>query len=146
MRALLQRVQHASVCVDGKTVGAIEQGLLVFLGVGKDDDVIKTHKMIEKILKYRVFSDADDKMNLSLKDIQGGLLIVSQFTLQAETAKGLRPSFTPAAEPKTAKLLYDEAIVFAKQHYSEDLVQTGEFAADMQISIVNDGPVTFLLE
>lgn len=146
MRALLQRVTKANVSVDGKTVGEIDKGLLVFLGIGRDGDVPKMHKLIEKVLKYRVFSDADDKMNLSLKDIQGGLLLVSQFTLQADTHKGLRPSFTPAAPPAMAELLYDEAIAYAKNYYSKDLVQTGEFGADMQISLVNDGPVTFLLE
>ncbi len=146
MRALLQRVTKANVSVDGKTVGEIDQGLLVFLGVGRDGDVPKTHKLIEKIVKYRVFSDADDKMNLSLKDIQGGLLLVSQFTLQADTHKGLRPSFTPAAPPAMAESLYDEAIAYAKKYYSHDLVRSGEFAADMQVSLVNDGPVTFLLD
>jgi D-tyrosyl-tRNA(Tyr) deacylase len=143
MKALLQRVTEASVTVDGKSVGAIGQGLLVFLGVEQDDDVPRTEKICEKLLNYRVFSDANGKMNLSVKDVQGEVLLVSQFTLAADTQSGLRPSFSSAGAPDLARVLYEHA-----KHClsSRDVrVATGVFAADMKVQLINDGPVTFML-
>jgi D-aminoacyl-tRNA deacylase len=145
MRGLIQRVSQASVSVDGNMVGQIDQGLLLFLGVQKNDTQQQADKLLQKIVKYRVFSDQQGKMNDSLLDIDGGLLIVSQFTLAADTQKGLRPSFSSAAEPAVAKDLYDYFVGQAKAIDSIGL-QTGIFAADMQVSLCNDGPVTFLLE
>ncbi|SEI91679.1 D-tyrosyl-tRNA(Tyr) deacylase [Allopseudospirillum japonicum] len=143
MQALLQRVRHASVTVNQAVVGEIQQGLLVFLGVEPEDTPAKAEALIERILKYRVFSDAQDKMNLSLQDIQGGLLLVSQFTLAADTRKGLRPSFSSAASPALGQHLYEHALAHAHQCHPQ--VASGRFGADMQVSLVNDGPVTFLL-
>lgn len=143
MQALLQRVRHASVAVDQHLVGEIQQGLLVFLGVEPEDTPAKAEALIERILKYRVFSDAQDKMNLSLQDVQGGLLLVSQFTLAADTRKGLRPSFSSAAPPALGLRLYEHALAYAHQQHPQ--VAGGRFGADMQVSLVNDGPVTFLL-
>ena len=144
MKALIQRVTKAAVDVDGETIGAIDQGLLVLLGVEKNDTKAEVEKMAKKLLAYRVFSDEQGKMNCSVSDIQGGLLIVSQFTLAAETKKGLRPGFSSAAEPARAEALYQQLVSAVNE--SGLLVQTGQFAADMQVSLVNDGPVTFLLE
>ena len=144
MRALIQRVTRAAVAVDGETVGAIEKGLLVFLAVEKNDQQADATRLLKKILNYRVFSDADGKMNLNLQQVEGGLLVVSQFTLAADTRKGLRPSFSSAALPEQAKALYDyfvDQVRIAGVTYA-----TGKFAADMQVELVNDGPVTFLLE
>jgi D-tyrosyl-tRNA(Tyr) deacylase len=132
--------------VDQQVVGQIDQGLLLFLGVQKNDTQQQADKLLQKIINYRVFSDADAKMNLSLLDITGGLLIVSQFTLVADTKKGLRPGFSSAAEPTVARDLYDYFVSQAGKLSMSDKVQTGVFAADMQVSLVNDGPVTFLLE
>lgn len=145
MKALLQRVRHASVEVDGAVVGDIEQGLLVFVGVEKDDDEAAADKLLAKLLAYRVFADDDDKMNRSVADISGGVLLVSQFTLAADTRKGLRPSFSSAAPPAQAEALYDYMLAQAQALHSGK-VASGQFAADMQISLLNDGPVTFLLE
>ena len=145
MRGLIQRVTQASVSVDGSVVGQIDQGLLLLLGVQKNDTQQQADKLLQKIVKYRVFSDPEGKMNDSLLDIGGGLLIVSQFTLAAETQKGLRPGFSSAAEPTSAKDMYDYFVEQAKA-ISGVGVQTGIFAADMQVSLTNDGPVTFLLE
>lgn len=144
MKALLQRVAHASVTVDGSVVGRIDKGLLVLLGVEKGDDEAKADKLLEKIFKYRVFSDDDDKMNLSLRDINGGLLLVSQFTLAADTKKGLRPSFSSAAPPVEGERLYEYMLEKAKQQWSD--TASGQFGADMKVELLNDGPVTFLLE
>lgn len=146
MRAHIQRVSQASVSVAGNTVGEIEQGLLVLLGVGHDDDKNTADKLLQKVLHYRVFSDSEGKMNNNVMQQQGGLLLVSQFTLMADTQKGLRPSFTPAAKPDLAEALYDYFVEQAKANYKTDKIFTGQFAADMQVSLVNDGPVTFLLE
>ena len=145
MRGLIQRVTHASVSVDGSIVGTINHGLLLLLGVQKNDAQQQVDKLLQKIIHYRVFSDEQGKMNNSLLDINGELLIVSQFTLAADTQKGLRPGFSSAAEPAIAKELYHH---FVEQAKSVDAlkIQTGIFAADMQVSLVNDGPVTFLLE
>ena len=144
MRGLIQRVQFASVKVDGETVGEIGEGLLLFLGVEKDDDQAKADKLLEKVLKYRVFSDEQGKMNLGLKEAGGGLLVVSQFTLVADTRKGLRPSFSSGASPEHGEAMYDYFVSRAKVLHSD--VATGQFAADMKISLLNDGPVTFNLE
>lgn len=145
MKALIQRVAHASVTVDGAITGQIDQGLLVLLGMEKKDDEPLCEKLLERLLKYRVFSDAQGKMNLSVTDIQGGVLLVSQFTLAADTKSGLRPSFSVAAAPEQARALYQHAVHYLEQHHTGKTA-TGIFAADMQVALVNDGPVTFLLE
>jgi D-tyrosyl-tRNA(Tyr) deacylase len=144
MKALIQRVSSASVSVNAECIGHIDRGLLVLLGVEKNDGETQLARLCEKLLAYRVFADADGKMNLSVRDIQGQLLVVSQFTLAADTNKGLRPSFSSAAEPARAKQLYEQLI---EKLRSENMhVETGQFAADMQVELINDGPVTFLLE
>ena len=144
MKALIQRVTSASVAVGGEVVGEIGQGLLVLLGVEKNDDTSSVEKITHKLLNYRVFADEQGKMNLSVADINGGLLVVSQFTLAASTQKGMRPSFSSAAEPALAEQLYKYCVSRLKESIKK--VETGVFAADMQVSLVNDGPVTFLLE
>jgi len=144
MKALIQRVSQASVSVDGSVVGSISQGVLVLLGVEKQDDEAAADKLLKKILNYRIFSDEGDKMNLSVLDIAGGVLFVSQFTLVADTKKGLRPSFSSAAKPADAKRLYNHTVASAKK--LAENVQQGVFAADMKVSLLNDGPVTFMLE
>ena len=146
MRGLIQRVSKASVVVNGECVGTIDQGLLLLLGVQKGDALEQADNLLHKILNYRVFSDDDGKMNLSLQDIQGGLLVVSQFTLAADTEKGLRPGFSSAAAPNVACDLYEKFVERARENYQADKVATGIFAADMKVSLLNDGPVTFLLE
>ena len=144
MIALLQRVTQASVHVDEKLVGEINQGLLVFVGVEKQDTSQHADRLIQRILGYRVFADAQDKMNLSVVDIKGGVLLVPQFTLAADTQKGLRPSFTPAAPPAQGETLFRYMVNAAKDLHS--IVATGQFGADMKVSLVNDGPVTFTLK
>lgn len=144
MKVLLQRVRWAKVEVDQQVVGAIDAGLLVFLGIEKNDNEALADKLLKKLLAYRVFSDSEGKMNLSLTDINGGLLVVSQFTLAANTDKGLRPSFSRGAAPDHAKQLYQYWLDSAKQQHA--IVESGIFAADMQVSLLNDGPVTFMLE
>ncbi|MGB5324074.1 MAG: D-aminoacyl-tRNA deacylase [Pseudomonadales bacterium] len=144
MKALIQRVSHASVQIDGETVGRIGVGLLVFLAVEKHDDEVLADKMVSKLLSYRVFADSQHKMNLSVADTGGGVLLVSQFTLAADTGRGLRPGFSGAAEPARAEQLYDYCV--QKLRALHDNVATGRFAADMQVELLNDGPVTFLLE
>lgn len=145
MKALIQRVKHASVEVDGQCVGAIDQGILVLLGVEKTDDTAKADKLLKKILGYRIFPDQEGKMNLNLQQISnGGLLIVSQFTLVADTDKGLRPSFSSGAPPALGEELYDYFVSCAQHQHST--VATGCFGADMKVSLLNDGPVTFMLE
>jgi D-aminoacyl-tRNA deacylase len=146
MKALIQRVKYATVEVDQQIIGEIEQGLLVFLGVDKEDDKAGADKLLKKVLNYRIFADENDKMNLNVQQINGGVLLVSQFTLSADTSKGLRPGFSQAAKPDDAERLYDYTIEQAKQTYHADNIQTGQFGADMQISLLNDGPVTFMLE
>jgi D-tyrosyl-tRNA(Tyr) deacylase len=136
-------VTSASVKIEGEVVGEIAQGLLLFLGVEKGDDKRRADILLEKIIKYRVFSDQNDRMNLSLTDIQGELLIVSQFTLVADTQKGLRPSFSSAALPDESEALYQYFV--DKAGLSGLSVTTGRFGADMAVSLVNDGPVTFNL-
>ena len=144
MIGLIQRVTHANVSVDNQVCGAINRGLLLLLAVEPQDQPSNAERLLEKILNYRVFADAEGKMNLSLRDIQGGLLVVSQFTLAANTKKGLRPSFTSAATPGHAEALYKHFASRAKTVHSE--TQCGIFAADMQVSLCNDGPVTFTLQ
>ena len=143
MIALIQRVTQAKVEVDGEIVGQIGKGLLVLLGVEKDDDRQKADKLAEKVLNYRVFSDADDKMNLNVQQVAGEVLVVSQFTLVADTQKGLRPSFSKGATPSLANELYE---YFAQKCGEKVKVECGRFAADMQVSLVNEGPVTFWLQ
>jgi len=140
MKGLLQRVRGARVEVEGHTVGAIDQGLLVLVAVEPSD----TQACADKLLNYRVFSDDEGKMNLSLKDIGGGLLLVSQFTLAADTKSGLRPSFSTAAPPVLGEALFDYLLLQAQQLHGT--VASGRFGADMQVHLVNDGPVTFLLQ
>lgn len=143
MIGLLQRVRSAWVDVDGKTVGTIGQGLLVFIGVEQRDDESRADRLLERLLGYRVFPDAAGKMNLSVADIGGGLLLVPQFTLAADTNKGMRPSFTPAASPEQGQRLFEYLVNRARTQYAS--VETGVFGADMQVSLTNDGPVTFWL-
>ncbi|WP_460045980.1 D-aminoacyl-tRNA deacylase [Pseudomonas sp. S2_H01] len=144
MKGLLQRVRGARVDVDGATVGAIDQGLLVLVGIEPQDTRASADKLLHKLLNYRVFSDADGKMNLSLSDVGGGLLLVSQFTLAADTRSGMRPSFSKAAPPALGAELFDYLLEKAKT--SHRTVASGQFGADMQVHLINDGPVTFLLE
>ena len=144
MKALLQRVCQARVDVAGQTIGAIDQGLMVLIGIEPQDTTASADKMLHKLLNYRVFSDADAKMNLSLTDVKGGLLLVSQFTLAADTKSGMRPSFSKAAPPAMGAELFE--YLAAKAKISHATVETGQFGADMQVHLINDGPVTFLLE
>lgn len=147
MKGLIQRVTHANVVVEGETIGEIEQGLLVLLGIEKDDDKAKADKLLDKILAYRVFSDEQERMNLSVSDIAGGVLLISQFTLAAETKKGLRPGFSSAMPPAEAEMLYEYVVRGLESRHSETgKVATGSFGADMKVSLCNDGPVTFMLE
>ena len=144
MRLVVQRVKKASVEVENKIVGRIEQGFLVLLGVGPEDTKQVADFLVQKLIKLRVFEDENNKMNLSLKDIKGGLLIVSQFTLYADCNSGNRPSFTNAAKPDKAKELYEYFIEQCKNEVIK--VEHGIFGADMQVQLLNDGPVTILLE
>ena len=143
MKALIQRVSSASVSVAGEVVGEIENGLLVFVGIEKGDTHAQGQRMAERLLSYRVFSDPEGKMNRSVADVDGGLLMISQFTLAADTNKGKRASFSSAAPPEEAKSLFDSLVEeLGSQHPH---IATGRFGADMQVSLINDGPVTFLL-
>ena len=144
MKALIQRVASSQVEVDGKTVGKIDKGLLVFLGLEKKDNELIADKMMSKIISYRVFPDENQKMNLSLKDIKGDVLIISQFTLAAYTKNGTRAGFSTALPPIEAESLYDYFIDKIKE--SNLKIQSGIFGADMKVSLLNDGPVTFMLE
>lgn len=143
MIALIQRVKQASVSVDNQIIGQIDQGLLVLLGIEQGDNEQKAMRLREKVLGYRIFSDDDGKMNLNVQQINGKLLVVSQFTLAADTQKGMRPSFTKGAPPDKANELYQ---FFVRQCQQQIETQTGQFAADMQVSLINDGPVTFWLQ
>ncbi|WP_214510921.1 D-aminoacyl-tRNA deacylase [Pseudomonas brassicacearum] len=144
MKGLLQRVRGARVEVSGEIVGAVDQGLLVLVAVEPGDTRASADKLLHKLLNYRVFSDADGKMNLSLADVGGGLLLVSQFTLAADTKSGLRPGFSTAAPPALGEELFNYLLNQAKQVHGT--VASGRFGADMQVHLVNDGPVTFLLQ
>tara|TARA_B100001094_G_scaffold329815_1_gene393459 strand:+ start:12488 stop:12979 length:492 start_codon:yes stop_codon:yes gene_type:complete len=143
MIALIQRVRQAHVEVDQETIGSIQQGLLVFLGVEKNDTLEQAQKLVHKVLHYRVFEDEQGKMNQNVQQVQGQLLIVSQFTLAADTQKGLRPSFSQAAPPEQAQHLYQEFVRLCSDQKID--LATGAFGADMQVHLVNDGPVTFSL-
>ena len=144
MIGLLQRVRCADVVVDGKNVGVIERGLLVLVGIQRDDGTDQADRLLERLLGYRVFPDADGKMNLSVRDIGGGLLLVPQFTLAADTKKGMRPSFTPAAPPELGRKMFEYLLARARKQHAP--VESGVFGADMQVSLTNDGPVTFWLD
>lgn len=144
MIALLQRVRRAEVQVDEQVVGSIGAGILVLLGVEANDQPATLKKLADKVLNYRLFNDENGKMNLNVQQVGGKLLVVSQFTLAADTNSGLRPSFTPAALPAVAQPLYQQFVQYCKTQGVE--VATGQFGADMQVSLVNDGPVTFWLQ
>ncbi|UNK28224.1 D-aminoacyl-tRNA deacylase [Serratia plymuthica] len=144
MIALIQRVLNASVTVKGETVGKIGPGLLVLLGVEQDDNEQKAVRLCERVLGYRIFGDENDKMNLNVQQAGGSLLVVSQFTLVADTQKGMRPSFSRGAVPQEADRLYQYFVGQCRERGVK--TQTGEFAADMQVALVNDGPVTFWLQ
>ena len=144
MLGLIQRVSHASVGVNGEIVGEINRGILLLLGVQREDTEASARKLLHKVMHYRIFPDEDDKMNLNVQQVGGGLLVVSQFTLAADTRKGLRPSFTLSAPPEMAEVLYNYFLDQAKQIFPQ--LATGIFGANMQVSLCNDGPVTFMLE
>ena len=143
MLALLQRVNYAKVVVDGKVTGQIDKGILAFIGLEKGDDEVKCKRMFDKIVKYRMFYDENEKMNLNVEQVSGSILLVSQFTLAANTAAGNRPSFDPAMAPNEAKVLYEKFTAYA--HTKFPRVEEGIFAADMKVTLENDGPVTFML-
>ena len=144
MIALIQRVSQAKVVVENQCVAQIKQGILALIGVEKADAEAQAKRLLERILGYRIFADQDGKMNLGLQDINGGLLLVPQFTLAADTRKGMRPSFSSAAPPEQGQQLFDYLVAQAKQQHHE--VETGCFGADMHVSLTNDGPVTFWLQ
>ena len=149
MRSLIQRVKYASVSVDGQEVGAIEQGVLAYIGLGHDDNLQSAQRMVDKILTYRIFDNDDDpakygKVDKNVQQVGGGLLLVSQFTLMAKTGKGRRPDFGSAMAPDMAQALFAQLVDYAKTQYLT--VATGQFGADMQVLSVNDGPLNFLLE
>ncbi len=144
MITIIQRVTTASVTVDNQVIGKIETGIMALVAVEKDDSQKHAERLLERILNYRIFADGNDRMNLSLRDIHGGLLLVPQFTLAADTQKGNRPSFTSAAAPEHGQQLFDYLQQLAIKTYSP--VQFGRFGADMQVALVNDGPVTFTLK
>jgi D-aminoacyl-tRNA deacylase len=144
MIGLVQRVTQASVSVDDAIIGEIAQGILVLLGVAKTDTTSSAERLIERLLTYRVFADAEGKMNRSVLDIQGGVLLVPQFTLVADTNKGTRPSFSAGAAPELGKQLFAHCVSVARQRHNN--IATGRFGANMQVALVNDGPVTFWLE
>jgi D-aminoacyl-tRNA deacylase len=144
MIGLLQRVTQAQVTVGGEPVGAIERGLLVLIGVQRGDTEARAQQLLARLLRYRVFPDASDRMNHNVQEIGGGLLLVPQFTLAADTRSGTRASFTAAAAPADAQRLFDYLMELARQQHS--IVASGRFGADMQVALVNDGPVTFWLE
>ncbi len=144
MKALIQRVTSATVDIHGERHGEIGAGMLVLLGVERTDTPADADKLLKKVLGYRIFSDADGKMNLNLQQAEGGLLVVSQFTLVADTRKGMRPGFSSGASLQLGEELYDYFVKQAREQHHE--VSTGQFGADMQVSLINDGPVTFMLE
>lgn len=144
MRFVIQRVNHADVKIDGEVVGSIGHGLLVLFAAGQGDTEEMLPKYVDKICKMRIFSDENDKINLSLADVGGELLIVSQFTLYADCRKGNRPSFTNAGAPDMANALYEKFVEMCREHISK--VETGRFGADMKVSLENDGPFTILID
>jgi D-tyrosyl-tRNA(Tyr) deacylase len=145
MKAVIQRVANAQVTVDEKIVGKIEKGLLILLGIGKDDSDEDIDYLVRKIIHLRIFNDTDSKMNLSLKDIDGDVLIISQFTLYADTKKGNRPSYIQAAQPIIAKNLYEKFLHDFEKEFDKK-IQAGTFGADMKVELLNDGPVTILID
>lgn len=144
MIGLIQRVSSASVIVDKKIIGSIQHGILALIGIEKTDSEKNAERLIERILSYRIFEDSAEKMNLSVQDVKGGLLLVSQFTLVADTKTGTRPGFSTAMAPDESKKLFDYLIKFAEQKYQP--IASGKFGAFMEVSLCNDGPVTFLLK
>ncbi len=144
MIGLIQRVTEASVTVSGKTIGSINKGLLVLIGIEASDDKVLAEKLLNRILNYRVFPDDEGRMNRSLSVVKGGLLLVPQFTLVADTHSGTRPSFSAGASPEQGRILFDYLIEIARKSY--EIVETGQFGADMQVKLINDGPVTFWLQ
>jgi D-tyrosyl-tRNA(Tyr) deacylase len=142
--ALIQRVTHAEVVVEGECVGRIDAGLLALIGIEPKDDLTNVARMAQRLLGYRVFQDADDRMNLSVRDVDGGLLLVPQFTLAADTRKGTRPGFSTAAPPDQAARLFDALVTEARRQHA--VVETGRFGAEMHVSLTNHGPVTFRLD
>jgi D-tyrosyl-tRNA(Tyr) deacylase len=146
MRCVIQRVSSASVDVDKRCVGSIDKGILVLLGVHQDDSDKELQWMIDKLIHCRIFNDNEGKMNLSVKDIKGDILVVSQFTLYGDCKKGRRPSYVEAASPEKAKLMYDNFLNSLHQCYQEGNISSGEFRASMQVSLINDGPVTLVLD
>ena len=144
MIALLQRVTSASVTVNDECVSAIGPGLLVLVGIEKQDNEARAKRLVERILGYRVFSDEAGKMNLNVREVDGGVLLVPQFTLAADTHKGMRPSFSSAADPQTGSTLFNAVVDIMAHEYNN--VQTGRFGADMSVALVNEGPVTFWLQ
>jgi len=146
MKGLIQRVSEASVAVGDRQIASIGNGLLLLLGVERNDTSTEAKELCRKILSYRVFPDDQGRMNVNVQDSGGSLLIVPQFTLAADTSSGTRPGFSPAAAPDVAKRLYEEFVAQAENVLGVERAQTGEFGADMKVSLLNDGPVTFLLE
>jgi D-tyrosyl-tRNA(Tyr) deacylase len=144
LRGLIQRVSEAAVVVEGEAIGRIGAGILLLLGVEKGDTEEQARRLLDKVLAYRIFPDGEGRMNLSLRDTGGGLLVVSQFTLAADTQKGLRPSFSSAETPARAEAVYEYFLQAARGSHA--LVASGRFGADMKVGLVNDGPVTFLLQ
>lgn len=144
MKIVIQRVQRADVTVEEKVIGKIGKGYLILFGVGEDDTEEKLQRYVDKIVKMRIFADENGKTNLSIKDVKGEMLIVSQFTLYADCKKGNRPSFVRAGEPIKANKLYERFVELMKEQI--EVVETGEFGADMQVSLVNDGPFTIILD
>lgn len=145
MKAVIQRVTHAQVNVNGEIVGKINKGLLVFLGIGSSDNESDSDFLIKKILNLRIFNDSDFKMNLSLKDVNGEILVISQFTLYADTKKGNRPSYTSAAQPLIANKTYNSFLSKLEIEFGKK-VESGIFGADMKVEILNDGPVTIVID
>jgi D-tyrosyl-tRNA(Tyr) deacylase len=143
MKALMQRVTQAKVDVEGQCIGQIDHGIMLLLGVDKADNKTKADQLLHKVLHYRFFSDENGKMNNNVQQVGGSLLIVSQFTLVADTKKGLRPGFSSAAPPALGEQMYDYFVAQAQQKIA---LATGQFGADMQVNLTNDGPVTFMLE
>ena len=143
MLSLIQRVTSASVSINQEIVGSIQHGILALVGIEKTDTQKQAERLLERILTYRIFNDTHKKMNLNLQDIKGGLLLVSQFTLVADTKSGTRPGFSTAMQPEQSEPLFNYLVQLAKQKHA--LVSSGQFGADMQVSLCNDGPVTFLL-
>lgn len=146
MKGLIQRVTQASVSVSGETIARIDRGLLLLLGIEREDGTAECEALVRKIVRYRVFPDDQIRMNRSVDDIGGALLIVPQFTLAADTSSGTRPGFSNAADPARARKLVAEFVRLAERALGEQRVEQGRFGADMQVALVNDGPVTFLLE